>query len=211
MNKVSKKVTTIAWFLLCCLALAACNDEKLAKQMEGTWCGSYKTAYDNGAKETIEKTITFHYDENDEWEDGGTFEEMLSGNAKDIELIFADGTMNCRYHSYIKGTWSVDFGDLYLTYNVTTLEVEINNRDVDLKLDRFADQLGMAGYMMETLSDPKDDIVKETKKTLYKDLFRQYKQHNADEAAFGDLKVSANELSFETDDLGRMTFSKVRQ
>ena len=204
-------IKKIAWSLLCCLALVSCDDEKLAKQLEGTWQGSYRTVYDNGAKETIEKTITFHYDKNDKWEDGGTFEEMLSGNAKDIELIFADGTVDCRYRSYIKGTWSIDFGDLYLKYNVTTLEVEINNRDVDLKLDHFMDQLDMAGYMLETFSDPKDDIVKEAKKTLYKDLFHQYSQHNDEEAAFGDVKVSSDELSFETEDLGRMTFRKVRQ
>ena len=204
-------VRNIVLTLLCCLALSSCNDEKLAKQMEGTWQGSYRTVYDNGAKERVEKVLTFHYDENDEWNDGGTFVEELYGTSNDIELIFADGTVDCRYRSRIKGTWSVDFGDLYLTYNVTTLEVEINNSDVDLKLDRFTDQLNMAGYMLETLSDPKDDIVKEAKKSLYKDLFHQYKQSNADEAAFGDLKVSANELSFETDDLGRMTFRRVRK
>lgn len=62
---------------------------------------------------------------------------------------------------------------------------------------------------METFSDPKDDFVREAQKDCYKELFHQYKQQNADDGGFVDLKVSATEMSFETSDLGRMTFHRV--
>ena len=206
---MTDRLKVITFVLFCCLALTSCNDEDLAKQLEGTWQSSYVTAYDTGAKERIEMTITFQYDENNEDEDGGTFVEELFGKVKDIDLMFIDGTVNCQYHSRIEGTWSVDFGDLYLTYNVTTLEVEVNKSDVDLKLERFTDQLNMASYMMETWSDPTDEIVKEAQKDIYKELFHQCKRHNTEEAPFADLKVSATEMSYETSDLGRMKFRRV--
>lgn len=208
-NMKNKKIKAVAASLLCCLLFTSCDDEKLAKQMEGTWQSSYVTTYDTGAKERIEKVMTFMYDESDEMEDGGTFVEELYGNTKDIELVFVDGTVDCRYRSSIRGTWSVDFGDLYLTYNVATLEVEVKNSDVDLKLNRVTDQLNMAGYMMETFSNPKDDIVREAQKNIYKELFHHYKQHNADDGAFADLKVSVAEMSFETSDIGRIKFHRV--
>lgn len=204
-----KKLTAMVVSLCCCLAFTSCNDEKLAKQMEGTWQCSYTNAYDTGEKERVKQVMTFHYDESEDGEDGGTFVEELYGSVKDIDLVFVDGTIDCRYHSSISGTWSVELGDLYLTYDVATLEVELDRNDVDLKLNRMVDQLEMAGYMMETFSDPKDDFVREAQKDCYKELFHQYKQQNADDGGFVDLKVSATEMSFETSDLGRMTFHRV--
>lgn len=204
------KLKIISAAILCCLVLTSCNDEKLAKQLEGTWRSSYVATYDTGIKDRVEQVMTFQYDGNDESKDGGTFVEELYGNAKDIELMFVDGTVDCRYHCFIRGTWSVDFGDLYLTYNVNTLEVEVNQSDVDLKLKRFTDQMNMVSYMMETWSDPRDDLIKEIQKNIYKELFHLYKRQNTDDGAFVDLEVSETKMSYETSDIGRMKFRKVR-
>ena len=199
-----KKLATI---LLCSLALISCNDEKLAKQMEGTWETSYSANYDDGS-ENVVQTMTFHYDE-DSMEDDGTFVEVLSGTIRDTDLD-VDGTLTCRYRFRITGRWSVYMGDLSLTYNLNDCEVEVNRSDVNLHLNNFEDHLSMETYKRETGEDPLDDIVKEARKNAYEELYQQYRQHNAEDGTFVNLKVTDNEMSFETSDLGRMIFRRVR-
>lgn len=208
MKKFSKKVTAIAWSLLCCLVLTSCNDEKLARQMEGTWKGSYSANYGDG-NERVVQTMTFHYDE-ESIEDDGTFVEELSGTIRTTDLDEVDGTLTCRYRFRITGRWSVDIGDLNLTYNLNDCEIEIKKSDVNLHLNNFEDHLAMKAYERETGYDLLNDIVKEARKEVYDELRQQYQQHNAEDGTFANLKVTDNELSFETNDLGRMTFRRVR-
>lgn len=202
-------IRKITWVLLCCLAFVSCNDDKLARQMEGTWKTSYSENYGDGSERVVQ-TMTFHYDE-DSMEDDGTFVEELSGTITDSNLEDVDGTLTCRYRFRITGRWSVNMGDLDLTYDLNKCEVKINRSDVNLHLRHFDDYMAMDEYKRETGYDPLDDVVREARKNIYEELHQQYQQHNAEDGSFANLKVTDNQLSFETNDLGRMTFRRVRR
>lgn len=196
--------------LLCSLALTSCGDAKLAKQMDGAWKGSYTVSYDDGAKEEVQKKIIFRYDEDNATEDGGSFVEELYGKMNNIDLEMIDGTMSYRYRSRITGKWEVLLGDLYLTYDIGSLEVKVGKDDIDMKLNRLTDQLNMFNYTLGTLSDPIKEIAQESQKDIYRELFHQYQESNDPESCYGNIEVSENELRFDTDDLGRMTFRRLR-
>ena len=193
------------------LLFTSCNDSKTAKKLDGTWEGGYTTSYSDGTKEHITQTLTFNYDESRE-NDNGTFVESLDGKMNVADLGGWDGTLTCHYVSRIEGRWEVLLGTLYLYYNMNSLEVNVTPNDIDLKFDNALDELDYAAasleYLSSTLHNPKKDIAKEAKKEIYQDLFYQYQQNDEDEG-FTNLEVSETEMSFETDDMGRVTFKRV--
>lgn len=195
--------------LVFCLLLISCNDVKLAKQLDGTWKSStMQWSYDDGRKEEVVITITFSYSE--ERNDDGTFVEELSGIVKDVDLEVLDGSFNCNYYSRIKGRWEIIWGDLYLYYNVNTLEVDVNQNDVDLSIYNISDQLDMLSYTMGTWSDPRETLSKEAKKDIYKNLFHAYNS-DSDDKAYTGLKVSGGTMSFEASDVrGRVKFERIK-
>lgn len=191
------------------LLFISCNDTKLAKQLDGTWrSGTIQWSYDDGSKEEVVVTITFSYIE--EYNDDGTFVEERSGIVKDIDLEVLDGSLNCNYRSSIKGRWEIIWGDLYLYYNVNTLEANVNKNDVDLSINNISDQLDMLSYTMGTWSDPRETLSKEAKKDIYKNLFHAYNS-DSDDKAYTGLKVSGGTMSFEASDVrGRVKFERIK-
>jgi hypothetical protein len=94
---------------------------------------------------------------------------------------------------------------------MNSLEVNVTPNDIDLKFDNALDELDYATssleYLSSTLHTPKKDIAKEAKKGIYQDLFYQYQQNDEDEG-FANLEVSETEMSFDTEDMGRVTFKR---
>lgn len=196
MCKCSPKVALVLMALFC---LYSCNDIKLAEQLDGTWQTSYEH-YDDGLVEKVTETITFHYDE-DSWKDDGTFVEMLSGTLQDINFGYEDFTCDCKYRSRITGRWSVDQGDLSLTYDISTLEVQFGRDDVIIKTDSYLSNADKR--------ELQDAIVEEFRDGLKGELRNQYIETNTDDGSYLNLKVSDNKMSFDTNDLGRMEFQKI--
>ncbi len=192
------------------MSFTSCNDSKLAKMLDGTWEGGYTTSYSDGTKEHITQTLTFNYDESRE-KDNGSFVESLDGKMNVADLGGWDGTLTCHYVSRIEGRWEVLLGTLFLYYNMNSLEVNVTPNDIDLKFDNALDELDYAtaslDYLSSTLHNPKKDIAKEAKKEIYQDLFYQYQQNDEDEG-LTSLEVSETKMSFETGDMGRVTFHR---
>lgn len=188
----------------------SCHDSKTAEKLDGTWEGGYTTSYSDGTKEHITQTLTFNYDGSRE-NDNGTFVELLVGKMNVADLGGWDGTLTCHYASRIEGRWEVLLGTLYLYYNMNSLEVNVTPNDIDLKFDNALDELDYAtaslDYLSSTLHNPKKDIAKEAKKEIYQDLFYQYQQNDEDEG-LTSLEVSETKMSFETGDMGRVTFHR---
>ena len=195
------KLKIISAAIICCLAFVSCNDSDLAKQMDGTWLASYKTDED-GTRQKVKQTMTFQYDAEDE-ENDGTFVEEISGVLNETDP--KAGTVQCKYRSRIEGTWIISFGDLCLEYDVRTLKVEVDSKDVKVNPTDLKAQMGMAAINMLGM-----DITKSLANEIRNNLRENLAEHYEDEAPYGNLKVSDTEMSFESDDLGRITFHRIK-
>ena len=192
------------------LFFTSCNDSELAKKLDGSWEGSYTISSADGSKEKVQSIYSFNYDESRK-DDDGTFVAMLIGHRNEADPGF-DGTITFEYQSQIEGRWEVLMGTLYLYYDMNSLEVSVDPDKIKVKFDNDMDQLdyinGYIDYFSTTLRTPMEDLAKEAKKDVYESLFIQYNQHDDDEG-YPDLEVSDNEMSFETQDLGRMVFHRI--
>jgi hypothetical protein len=191
--------------------LCSCNDSKIAKEMDGTWKGSYTTSYEDGTKSHVDEQITFTYDAADNEKDGGTFIEICTGQ----EEIDED-EINAKYRwvSKIDGTWKIELGDLYQHYDISTLEVEIGKDDVDLKINDEAWLWNDWSDLFRTSLYIQQTIYKNLKKETYKTLFREYQEYNDQddqEIGYVGVKINGSVLSFETNDLGRVKFYRVKE
>jgi hypothetical protein len=211
LNKINnmniKSYARLGASLLTIFTLFSCNDSKIAKEMEGTWTRSYVTSYEDGTKSHVDEQIAFKYDASDKENDGGSFVEICTGQEEEEEDNIR---YKYRWVSRIEGTWKIELGSLYQHYNLSTLEVEIGKDD--LKMDD-----GWFGFNLSQLFPQEllmlTDVFKELKKETYKQLFRSYKLHNNQdnqELGFNDVQVKDNILSYETGDMGKVTFHRVK-
>jgi hypothetical protein len=193
------------------LFISSCKDSEIAKDIEGTWKRSYVTSYDDGTKSHVNEQVTFAYDTADKEKDGGTFTEICTGQEEDDE-----DEINARYRwvSKIEGTWKIELGTLYQHYNLSTLEVEIGKDDVDWK---FKDEAYLWNDWDELLTiglHTQQTIYKELKKETYKQLFQSYKSlndQNNEDIGFPEVQIKGNVMSFETDDMGKVKFYRVKE
>lgn len=205
-----KKITTCLLLAALSMCLASCDDNDLAKELDGTWSGDYTVSYDDGTKEKVTKTLSFSYNENSS-DDDGVFVETLSGKMTISDVSGINGDLTCTYQSRIEGRYEVLLGSLYLRYRVSSLEVDIDRNDIKLTFNNAMDELDYTtnslNYLTTTLHNVKDDLAKEVKKEVYRDLFQQYSLHDSDDE-FADLEVSEGKMAFETSDMGRFTFHR---
>lgn len=195
-----------AYFFIIILTIVSCDDSKTAKDMEGTWTRSYITPYEDGTKSHIDEQITYKYDASDEEKDGGSFVEICTGQEEEEEdnILY-----KYRWISRIEGTWKIEFGYLYQHYNLSTLEVEIGKNDLKMNAEGFGfdfTSLFPQEFLLLT------DVYQDLKKGTYKQLFRSYKRLNSQdnrELGFADVQVKGNILSYETGDLGTISFHRV--
>lgn len=196
--------------ILVVLTQYSCKDSKIARDMVGTWKMSYVTSYEDGTKSYVDEQISYTYDAAEKEKDGGSFVEMCTGQ----EEIDED-EINAKYRwvSKIEGTWKIELGTLYQHYNLSTLVVEIGKDDVDLKIkdevwlwSDWNELLGVSLYSQLTL-------YKDIKKDTYKNLFRAYKDHNElddQDIGFPDVQINGNILNYETDDMGKVKYHRVK-
>ena len=205
--RTQKTIIQTACLLLMVMMIgSSCQDSKIAEEMVGTWKGNHVVSYDDGTKSYQEEIVT--YKRNDGKDDGGTFTEVSTGK-EEID----DDEVNVKYKwiSRIEGTWEIKEGNLYQHYNLSTLEVEIGDDDIDynfnnvnLFLTDFDVLFAQGMYLSQNLQ-------KDLKKDTYKTLFRYYKNQNIqdkDGAGFLNVEVNGDMLSYETID-GRVNYVRV--
>lgn len=185
------------------LSFFSCGDTNLAEKSVGAWQFSYHTSYDDGSKENATQTLEFSKDDD---KDGGTFTEKevgkLMGEDDDVHYT-------CKYTSTINGTWEVVAGDLQLIYDVTSLVVNTDKDDIDIKYDNTIDAIDAVSYSLETMTDISAEVAKAAQKEIYTNLFHAYSDSNDEGSVYKNLTIEGDNMSFETDDLGKVDLSKV--
>lgn len=195
--------------LLTMLTMSSCDDNKLAKQLNGTWqCKATLSNAETSEGEGIEKQTVyqqFKYVESNT-EDGGTMKEYRDAEVKEVDLD--DMTMDASYRVYVEGKWEIIAGDLYIYYNVSSLKLGLDADDITLHDDDGTVRLSSYAYILGKTTV--DGLVEEMRQELYKEMKSQYCEDaaKADSAPYQDLKVSADAMSYKTSDLGTMHFTK---
>ena len=164
--------------VLCVVALTSCGDSDLADAMIGRWQGEFEATDDDGA--TSEQSLAFDFTTSDDIMDGGKFTEQRTET-----FTFEDEglVMTCTATANITGEWEVLMGDLKLTYDLSSLDVTID--DIDARLSSDADD-------------------EENRQMAYEELRAQYQADNDEDTYYSDLKVEGGVLSFDTGDFGRV-------
>ena len=200
----------IVLFFFAIVFLSSCKDSELAKEMEGTWTTSYVMSYEDGTKSYIDEQVTFKKDDSNK--DGGSFIEIRTGQEEE------DGDdYNVKYSwiSKIAGTWEVNIESLEMIYNISSLEVEVGKDDVDYNLKNDAFLWNDWGTLITSGLYINNNLYKELKKETYRRLFRYYKKTNNDiknnGVSFSDVQIHGSVLSFETADMGRIKYYRVKE
>lgn len=199
----------MALMLLITSILYSCDDSKLAKEMEGTWTTSYISSYEDGTKSYIDEQVTFKNDNADK--DGGSFYEIRTGKE---ELDEDEVNVKYRWISRIEGTWVINMEDLVLNYNISTLEVDVGKEDVNFDFKGKAYLWNNWGSLLMNGLYLNNNLYKELKKSCYKEMFRYYarvRNYTKDNGfSFSNVQIKGSILSYETDDLDRIEYSRVK-
>ena len=186
------------------VSFTSCGDSKMAKELEGEWQAEYTATFSDGEKDETTEYITFSCQETSN-NDDGTFVETRHTRTNEME--YGEDTYQLQYTSRVEGTYSVMFGNLYLTYDLSTLQVNVTPHDVKVTPGSLSSALEMMSDAFETLEDPRKDIARESRKEVYSNLFELY-QNNSD-ASFKNLKVNGNTMSYDSED-GDITYTRIK-
>lgn len=195
--------------ILSSVLLVSCEDADLARSADGLWYLKLDTKDEYGIPYTENQYLRFHFEESDV-KDGGSFRETLQANQSEEE----DGIMvTYKVQSTIEGDWEVIWGDLYMTYNLYSLEVKIS--DMKFSVSDNADimsQWNALGSIWD-LSMSKKQIAEEIRKEVYQNLRQKYEQDNADAenegSCYRELQIEGDKMSFTTADFERVTLKRI--
>ena len=199
-----KKTMQTCWLaaLLCVTALTSCGDSDLADAMIGRWQGQIEAIDADGA--ISEQSLTYDFTTSDDIIDGGKFTEQRTET-----FTFEDEglVMTCTATSNIAGEWEVLMGDLKLTYDLSSLDVTIN--DIDARLSSGADDIArdaFADAMEAGMFDAGDE---DNRQMVYEELRAQYQADNDSDTYYSGLKVEGGVMSFDSGDFGRVEFHRI--
>lgn len=196
MNRITCFFISVLFLLLA----TSCNDVKLAQALDGRWEAKYVQSYSDGEKDTIEQIMTFIYDEDESDYDGVFCEELY---CKTNELDDDDYTYSFSYRSTVTGTYEVLAGDLYLDYDLSSLEITLDAKDINLKpkgLDAAWNMLGQSFYSYLNNSESiESSLAKELKKEIYKSQFEIYQYNSSEDVCNPDLTIEENVMSYNTE------------
>ena len=198
-------------FISLIFLLTACGDADLARSADGLWHARLKMKDEYGIPYTVDQYLRLRFEESDE-KDGGTFKETMQMHRSEEEE-------GCKVtydaHTSIKGDWEVIFGDLYMTYDLYSLDVSIENIEfAPAESSNILSQLDFMGEDYWNLNLNKESIREEMRKTAYKQIMADYRQHNEESenegACYIDLQVEGDKLSFKASDIN-MKMTRVKE
>lgn len=210
MSIMEKKDYFLLLVSVLCFTFSSCNDNNMAKAVDGTWATSLNLKDEYGTPFTQNQTYKFTYIK-DNAKDGGILKEYtkttITEEMDDIEVTYT-------VSSSIKGEYEFIFGDLYITYNLNSLDVKVSDVDWkasdDMDFATKIDLLNMA-FQGEELINEKE-LSKEIRKNSYKNFYEDYQSMNENDdngCSYQEVKVGNDVLSFITKDSGRITLHKV--
>lgn len=207
-------VKKFAWGNILCLTLTwtSCSDTQLAEAIDGEWTNTQQLTDEEGIVHTETTRYSFNYIDN-KTKDGGRFVERtyIKQNCEEDGMV-----VSCCMSAFIKGEWEFIWGNLYMTYNLASLRVIMDDFNINLTKDASYNMLlGMAGItLFEGLTDTdlldKDGMSKEIKNKWYQELHQIYESNNKNEACFTDVKINDNIMTVGTDE-GKLRFYRVSQ
>ena len=202
------------FILIIGLVLSSCEDAKLAKAVDGKWETNITMKDEYGTPYTQRQIYDFRYEDSGDKDGGRVTEHTITSMTEEVD----DTEVSYTATSTIKGEWEVIFGDLYFTYNLSTLDVAITNvdyqisenADLSTRMDYAEAVIGMALLGQELID--KDELAEEIRKNAYQSFYESYELDNNDEEGsyYEDLKVAENTMSFHTADMGQMELKRVK-
>ena len=211
------------WFTITILgfSLLGCeNYAKLAQSAQCIWHTTMQGRDYEGTPFTQELWYKFVYmPEN--VKDGGTFIEETTFPYSSS----GDGmSIRCYVTTSIQGEWEILEGDLWLTYNLNSLNITIPKLDYKITnyeiwmesqesttdiFNQFATFLGMLGGKEPEVD--KNALAEEIRKDIYPEVYFEYEIENNEGigSCYENLQIENDILSFTTSDVGRISLKKV--
>ena len=185
MNKIKKIGQLI--IALTIFSLSSCDDSRLAEAADGTWESSFKVKDEYGTPTACHQIYEFEHIKSD-YTDGGNFTEYRTMQCQEQEEGIT-ATYTVKYQ--VEGEWEIIINDLYLTYDLQSLEVSVE----DLKCNSFFADI--------------DYLTEEIRKNAYKSLYDDCEAFNDEDGCYPNLEVDDKTMSFETSDVGRIEFTRI--
>ena len=199
------------FFFLLVLSLVSCTDADLARQADGLWYVKLNVKDEYGIPHTEEQYLRFNYVESDD-KDGGTLTEtVLMHLSEDVD----DYTVTYDVRSEIKGEWEVLLGDLYVNYDLYSLNVEISNIDYSpSKTANILAQINALGDIWD-MELNRESIKEEIRKEAYKMLRSEYQKNSSDVEDDGpyypDLQIEEDVMTFTTSDVKTIHLKRIKE
>lgn len=208
MMQMNDKAQRFVCMLLCgwiALCLYSCHDGQLAEELEGTWHTSYTMKDENGIPYTEEQKVKFMCVESNS-KDGGLFMEQVTA---EIENEEENINVRCKTICTISGEWEIIGGDLYMTYNLSSMDVEVKDMNYELSENTALgfDILGIDRIKLE------DNITEEIRRNSYREMYKVYQQSNKETDqgfCFEDLSIEGDSMSYNTSDFGRIKWMRIK-
>ena len=191
---------------LCVTAMfSSCGGSKVAKNLDGSWKTEVKVKDKDGTLQNRALEYVFNHDE--EVSSGGSFTEKFVQ-----PMSHQDGSiiMECKATVTVMGNWKVADDNLFLSYNLASLDVKVENlyfkipEGVDLGVTEF--ELNETDILDSELGE------EEMRKAAYQSLYEDYKSRNnesQDGACCRKLKVEGGKTSFEMNELGEVELTRI--
>ena len=199
-NDKMRRFVYMLGYGLAVLCFSSCQDAKLAEQLGGTWHTSFALKDEDGMPYTEEQDVKFvHIRSN--VKDGGRFKEKVT-----TEIKFEEYTMNvsCKQVCTISGEWEIIGGDLYMEYDLSSLDVEVEDVNRELLWDDVLDSVFGIDY--------DNMLAEEIRKNAYRELYEFYsgshKENDKGDCCL-DLSIEDNTMSYSTSDLGRVEWIRI--
>lgn len=193
-------------YLLVCgwtmLYFSSCQDAKLAEQLDGAWHTSYTLKDEDGLSYPEEQDVKFTHIKSN-IKDGGRFKEKVT-----MEMQTEEYGMNvsCKFICTISGEWEIIRGDLYMEYDLPSMNVEIKDMDCELP---WIVALGFS----ELEIDHNKIMAEEVRKNAYREMYETYRRSNKENdmgCCFLDLSIEGDTMSYSTSDLGRLEWVRIK-
>lgn len=190
------------------ITLTSC-DEDLAERLAGTWEFTHVSQEDDGTEIREVQTLTFRYISPT---DGGTIVERIDGKLENLALGDEEDDLNgsyfnMNYHTTIQGTYVIRDGDLHIKYDLKSLKVTVEPKDIELVIKDDELRKGMK-ETGQTEDDFKKEMLKDGTKDLLKDLRSEYAEDNKQDRAYLNVEIEGSDMYCNTVDLGRINFKR---
>ena len=195
-------------FLMLSMAFVftACEDKDatLAKGLVGTWYGT-------GYVDENETEMGYQFFEGSEPKTG-KFVEIT-----DYRLLMEDfdSEFEIPYTAYAGGTYTVKDGSLILTYDTETTSIILDKEAVNEYVTLLQQQDAETGDGFWANEDAEKIAIYFTD-TREEDLTKLWTEllddmNNSEGSGFGDLKVDDKKMSFDTEDVGTLSYERVEK